>query len=340
VRPEEDIERAVSGVFQNLSGPVVTDLAVAVKEADGTENPRLVRDIYPQVIPDLFRGDRLLLLGRYISATPARFELTGTRIGEASRWTLDYDFAKALPRNDFVKRLWAMRRIAGLEDELRRAGADPSALASLKADPRFGEIVKEMLDLATRFGVLTDSTAFLALEGTQLGDAKSLAQAASNRGLENAECRSGIEGVASQQNVAINRDQCWINGSNTFYSASGELFANPTVQTVQGRTFFRRGTQWVDGTLALDEAATAPDRVVTFGSTEHVALVNELTARGCAGQLSLDGEILLRNGAETVLVKPPQAAEPPQTPPPSEAAPRSEPATLSATGNAVQSGVQ
>lgn len=326
VRPGDDVERAVFDVFQDLSGPVVTDLAVAVEDADGSENTRLVRDVYPQVLPDLFRGDRLLLVGRYIAAAPARFELTGTRVGEASRWTLDYDFAQALPRNDFVKRLWAMRRIAGLEDELRRAGADPSALASLKDDPRFGELVKEMLDLATRFGVLTDSTAFLALEGTQLGDTGALLAAASTRGLENANCRSGIEGVASQQNVAMNRDQAWVNGANALYSPSGELVANLTVQTVQGRTFFRRGMRWVDGTLALDQAEVAPDRVVTFGSPEHLALVTALTAQGCAGQLSLSGEILLRNGAETVLVMPPPVGET------TADAPEQAPAPQTATG--------
>jgi Ca-activated chloride channel family protein len=341
VRPEEDVERAVSDVFQDLSGPVVTDLAVAVKDADGNENTRLVRDVYPQVLPDLFRGDRLLLVGRYIAEVPACFELTGTRIGEASRWTLEYDFANALPRNDFVKRLWAMRRIAGLEDELRRVGADPSALASLKDDPRYSELVKEMLDLATRFGVLTDSTAFLALEGTQLGDSASLLLAATDSNLFNVSCRSGLEGVALQQNVALNRDQAWVNGANALYSSAGELVTNPTVQTIQGRTFFRRGTRWVDGTLALAESDAAPDRVVTFGSPEHLALVSSLTAQGCAGQLSLNGEILLRNGAETVLVKPAEVAEAPQDGPQTEPAPQPAASkTQPAADESLQSSVQ
>lgn len=312
VRPDEDVERAVAGVFEDLSGPVVTDLSVVVRAEDGTVNTRLVRDLYPQVLPDLFSGDRLLLLGRYTDAIPARFELAGTRIGTAAKWKLDYDFARALPRNDFVKRLWAMRRISGLEDELRRAGADPNALASLKEDPRFSEIVQEMLDLATRFGVLTDSTAFLALEGTKLGDGEALLASVAGRGLENANCRVGLEGVASQQNVALNRDQTWVNGGNFLYNPAGELMANPTVQTVQGRTFFRRGERWVDGSLALAADQVKPDRVLAFGSPEHLALIGELSAAGCAGQLSLSGEILLRNGAETVLVQaavtdPPQA---------------------------------
>jgi Ca-activated chloride channel family protein len=304
VRPTEDIERAVGGVFEALSGPFLTDLAFRVMQADGSESTRLVRELYPQVLPDLYRGDRLVLVGRYLDAAPVRFEITGAHAGATSKWTLEHDFADARPRNGFVRRLWAMRRIAALEDELRRAGADPRALASLRGDARFGEIVKEMLALATRFGVLTDSTAFLALEGTALGNGDELLAAASHHGYANATCRTGIQGIAAQQNVDINREQTWLNVDNVLYDANGALLANPTVQTVQGRTFFRRGSRWVDGSLALATGELAPDRVVVFGSPEHAQLVEALRATGCVGQASLQGEILLRHGAETVLIQP------------------------------------
>jgi hypothetical protein len=65
------------------------------------------------------------------------------------------------------------------------------------------------------------------------------------------------------------------------------------VQTIQGRTYFRRGACWVDGALALAEDEVKPDRVITFGSTEHTALVEALRAEGRAGQLALQGEIPL-----------------------------------------------
>lgn len=302
VRPDEDVERAVADVFEDLSGPVVTDLEVRVENPDGSANTRLVRDLYPQVLPDLFRGDRLVLVGRYLGATPARFHLSGKRGAAPSQWTLDYDFAKALPRNGFVQRLWAMRRIAALEDTLRRTGADSSALASLSADPKFAEIVKEMLELATNFGVLTDSTAFLALEGTQLGDPRTLFAATSQRGIDNANCRTGLDGVALQQNVAINRAQGWANYSNTFFAPTGELVACTTVQTLQGRTFFRRGERWIEGALVLDAKDLQPTRTIQFGSPEHATLVEELRADGRAAQLSLGGEVLLRHKGEAILV--------------------------------------
>jgi len=304
VRPSEDVEVAVTSVFKALSGPVVTDLALDVKLPDGSTSTRLVRELYPQVLPDLYRGDRLVLVGRYLSRDAVRFEIAGQFAGQPTRWTLEHDFANSTPRNGFVKRLWAMRRIAALEDELRRAGADPKALARLRSDARFSEIVKEMLALATNFGVLTDSTAFLANEGTRLGDGSELAAATADNGYANANCRTGLEGVAAQQNVALNRDQTWLNSDNTLYDASGVRAANPTVQTVQGRTYFRRGSRWIDGALAREEGDVQPDRVVVFGTPEHAALLEKLRAAGCAGQVSLSGEILLRDGADTVLIQP------------------------------------
>jgi hypothetical protein len=76
------------------------------------------------------------------------------------------------------------------------------------------------------------------------------------------------------------------------------------VQTVQGRTFFRRGTRWIDGELALAPSEPTPQRSVVFGTPEHAQLVEELRAQGCVGQVSLEGEILLRHRGETVLVTP------------------------------------
>jgi Ca-activated chloride channel family protein len=307
VRPEENVELAVGSVFKDLAGPTITDLALRVKDGNGTEDTRLLRDVYPRVLPDLYRNDRLLLVGRYTSPERVRLELTGVRTGAMASWTLDYDLARALPRNEFVRRLWAMRRIAALEDDLRRAGADPSALANLRTDPRFGETAKEMLDLATRFGVLTGSTAFLALEGTALGNRDALLVQACDTALHNAGQRSGIDAIAAQQNVGIQCGQTWVNASNSLYDAAGARVTNTTVQSIQGRTFFRRGTRWVDGYVALDEKATKPDREVVFGTAEHTALVERLQAEGRAGQLSLDGEILIHDGKGTVLVRPPSA---------------------------------
>jgi len=311
VRPEQDVELAVADVFQSLAGPIVTDLALEVRDGAGAPSTRLVRDVYPRPLPDLYEDDRLILLGRYTAGERIAFELSGKRAGRDTSWEISFDFSRAQPRNDFVRRLWAMRRIAALEDELRQAGADPAALAALKGDARFDEIVAEMLELSTRHGVLTDSTAFLALEGTNLDDGEALVTAVRDEAASGTAQRSGITGVAFQQNVGINRTQGWTNNANYFYDRQGELVPATSVQTMAGRTFFRRGDRWVDGALACSqgEASHEPDRIVAFGSEEHVELVQRLQREGRAGQLALPGEILFQDGTETVLVRAPEPTE-------------------------------
>lgn len=307
VRPSEDVEVAIGKVFDDLSGPAVTDLAFHVANDEGHRDVRLVRDLYPGgALPDLFLGDRLLLLGRYTEARPATLTLSGTRHGIPATWSLDVDFSTARPRNAFVRRLWAMRRVAALEDDLRQKGADPRALASLGDDPRFSETVAEMLDLATTHGVLTDSTAFLAREGTVLGDRDALLATACNDSLSNNAVRSGSHGVSQQANIYTNRAQGWCNTGNVLYDASGQQIAATNVQTIRGRTFFRQGTRWTDGCLALsNDDKTEPDRTVVVGSPEYAELLAELTELGRAAHLSMTGEILLEMKGSTVLIAQP-----------------------------------
>jgi hypothetical protein len=74
------------------------------------------------------------------------------------------------------------------------------------------------------------------------------------------------------------------------------------VQTFAGRTYFRRGTRWIDGALALDGADKEPDRTVFMGTPEYDALVGELREAGNAAQLAVEGDVLLRHKGENVLV--------------------------------------
>ena len=311
VAPGENVEVAVSDVFDDLSGPVMTNIEFEVADTEGVTDTRLVRDVYPGFMPDLFREDRLLLVGRYLEGRPAKLRLTGRGFKGPVNHEFEFDFAEVQPGNSFVPRLWAMRRIAALENSLRQQGADPAALAALGQDERFKETVAEMLDLAATHGVLTDSTAFLGKEETELGNRESLLASACSTSLRNNEFRSGLSSVAYQSNIQSNRAQSWVNSSNLLADGKGGAAPNYGVQTVQGRTYIKRGARWTDGRLALTEAATAkPDVEVIVGTPEYVRLFDEMTKAGRGAELSLGGEILIKIGGVVTLIKaaPPTAA--------------------------------
>ena len=83
---------------------------------------RLVRELIPSTIPDLFEGDRLVLLGQYRGSGPLTFRLKGSYLGRPRTFTFSFPLDSATTRNAFVPRLWASRRIASLIDQIRQAG--------------------------------------------------------------------------------------------------------------------------------------------------------------------------------------------------------------------------
>ena len=118
-----------------------------------------ITDVAPSRLPDLFKGDQLIVLGKYADEKDLRFVLTGNHLGKSRKFQLKFDSQGATTRNAFVPRLWASRKIARLTDEIRDLGADRTVSES---DPRLKELTDEIVRLSTEFGILTEYTAFLA----------------------------------------------------------------------------------------------------------------------------------------------------------------------------------
>ena len=87
VRPAEDIEAKVSGLYAKISNPVLTDLKVV------TTGDVSLTDVYPQQLPDLFHGGQLVVLGRYKRASgPSAIRLTGTVGMETKEFVYEMTF--------------------------------------------------------------------------------------------------------------------------------------------------------------------------------------------------------------------------------------------------------
>ncbi len=337
VGPEEDVELAVASVFRRLSGPVLAGADLTLVDGAGRPAPGRVLDVVPGRLPDLFEGDQLVVLGRYLGDDPLHFVLDGSYRGQPRRFEFHLGLDRATTDNAFVPRLWASRRIAQLGEEIRQLGADtdvamlatfstgtvrggvPHASAAhvpiidsgtipsfpLPAlDPRVRELVDEIVALSTEYGILTEYTAFLALEGTDLSDRDEvMARAAANFQDRAMSTRSGIGAVNQSMNMGFQTTQSRLNLRNEFVDAGMNRVAVAAVQQVNDRAFFQRGSRWVDSRLAAGGGEANPTTVIEFGSREHLALVERLAAEGRAGSVSLEGEILLMVDGEPVLIQ-------------------------------------
>ena len=69
VAPEEDVEASVSELYAKIAAPVLTDLALDFAfDASGPGRTALNR-VLPADLPDLFAGQQLSVVGRYVSPT-------------------------------------------------------------------------------------------------------------------------------------------------------------------------------------------------------------------------------------------------------------------------------
>lgn len=302
VMPGEDVEVKVSRVFRGLDGPVLASPGLQPIGPKGKPAIGRISDLLPGKLPDLYEGDQLILLGRYIGKEPLRFALRGNHRGEDKQFRFNFKVKNGVRRNAFVGRLWATRKIAQLTDQIRDLGAT-GKLSADSADPRLTELTDEVVRLSTEFGVLTEYTAFLAKEGTDLNTTAVLNQTLTNYVDRAVNTRSGIASINQEFNNGIQRFACVANGRNAFCDANMNRVAITTVQQVPDNAFYRRHGRWVDSRLVRQEKQPEPKRVVEFGSPEFMKLVWSLAKQGRQSSIALDGDILVEVDGQPILIK-------------------------------------
>jgi Ca-activated chloride channel family protein len=160
VRPDENIEAHVSRLYGKIGSPVMSDVAVNIdlEDAAAVEEGAAVNRMYPRTARDLFEGEQLVMVGRYKKFGAAKVTISG-KVGQDGR-KMDFPASFTEHSGDqtyaFVERLWAMRRIGEIIDEIDLSG-------------RNEELVNELVSLSTKHGILTPYTSFLADDQPAVG---------------------------------------------------------------------------------------------------------------------------------------------------------------------------
>jgi len=167
VKPKEPIEAKVSSLCAKIKNPVMTDLTASI------QGLRL-KDMYPRHLDDLFDGDQIVLVGRYdcddAQKLPTReFEHTGLGGSttlvikgryegkeRAFEYPVTVSTGPGAGTYRFVEKLWAIRRVGWLLDEIQLRGKSK-------------EVIDELVRLSRDYGIMTPYTSFLADERTNLG---------------------------------------------------------------------------------------------------------------------------------------------------------------------------
>jgi Ca-activated chloride channel homolog len=234
VRPEEDVEQAVSLLAARIRHPVLTDLALGRSSIE-------ITDVYPRQLPDLFAGEDLVLFGRYRGSGEAAIEISGRRNGVAERFSTRAQFPGSAGGNGYIAQLWAARKVGDLDRRIRSAQADGATRAQLD------ELVEELRTVALRHGLLSEYTAYLVTEPGIIAGGEGRHNApvpmavggeAAVRRAEEARRARAISSVAEMDAVQALATARVIHPTGSA-AAAGE-------RVVAGRRFVQRGGAWED----------------------------------------------------------------------------------------------
>jgi Ca-activated chloride channel family protein len=314
VRPNEDIEDRISRLYHRIDLPVLTEVKLAFDvEGMRPEDGLPVSRVYPRGSFDLFAGEQMVVVGRYKRSGTAKVTVEG-KVGSQVQ---KFDFPAGLVEqsNDdtyaFVEKLWAVRRVGEILDEIDLKGKND-------------ELIRELVELSTRHGILTPYTSFLADESTSLHDTAANSRNATQR-LDALKETSGYAGVAQRAMrgelqraaqaearpmlAAAPLGVAPVNSMSVSRGRGGQPAAASTeaenvaknVRNIGDRAFYRRGNQWIDSTLS-QEQQTQARRVKQF-SDDYFELARR-HGRQFTQYVAFDEPVLVNVAGEAYLVEP------------------------------------
>lgn len=322
VRPNENIETAVSSLYRRIGAPVMTDveLTINVDDANAADGDAINR-LYPKGKFDLFAGDQAVIVGRYNVPGDAKATLAGKLAGEQKKFHFPAELAAHSEddANAFVAKLWATRRVGEIIDEIDLKG-------------RNDELVNELVELATKHGILTPYTSFLADENNQVRELSALrgqanesltplAEAAGEQAfnsrynknsLQFAEKPAAAPAATSSPALAEPGVSGGYGGRfalDSFHSAletrgRGVVYYDAledrqvvakSMINVGRKTFNRRGDRWVDATLSEEKEKSA--KQIERFSDEYFDLV-AMHGKHVAPYLAIDEPVVIELDGE------------------------------------------
>jgi Ca-activated chloride channel family protein len=254
VEPKEDLEVKVSNFFTKVNSPVLTDLEM---DFGGVQTDLL----YPRKMTDIFKGSQLTIIGRYRNSSDIEnvtLRLKG-KTGRENR-TFNYtnlDFPMRATQNDFLPRLWATRRVGWLVEQIRSNGENK-------------ELRDEIVELGTRYGIVTLYTSYLATDGSENRDNNDSRNRTLRR--ENLPTKK-LPSVSGQDAVQASKEANKQQSTVTVNTEEDEVIKTGQVKKVAVKTFYLENGFWIDGEFKGE--AKMPEIKIKFASEEYFDLVSK-----------------------------------------------------------------
>jgi len=141
----EELEEKITDFYLQIQNPVLLNTQIEFSSA-------VVKEVYPNPMPNLFKGQQVIVAGRYLEVAPVNVTLSGQAFGQ----TVEYTYPLTLSSNEvsqyqFLTKIWAKKKMDYLLVQYYLL--DP---ASQEAE----DIKDEVIELSMNYGIISIFTSY------------------------------------------------------------------------------------------------------------------------------------------------------------------------------------
>ena len=154
----DELEERITQFYLTIRNPVLLNTELSFSPQD------VVSETYPQNLPSLYKGQQLIVSGRYNEAMPLTVTLSGTAFGKE----VEYEYTMSLSdstieKNQFLSKIWAKQKIEHLLVEYYSLD---------ESDPTREAVKEDIIAVSVNFGVLSPFTSFSGDEYTAIEEGR------------------------------------------------------------------------------------------------------------------------------------------------------------------------
>ena len=148
----DELYSRISSFYLTIRNPVLLESHISF-------SPAAVSEIFPDSLPNLYKGSQMIVTGRYQHGNPAQITLRGNAFGRSISYTYDVQLTDSTISNyQFLPKVWAKRKIESLM--VHYFTMDPSSENAIA-------LKNQIIAISRAYGVITQFTSFT--DGSKTG---------------------------------------------------------------------------------------------------------------------------------------------------------------------------
>jgi Ca-activated chloride channel homolog len=141
----EDLESVITDFYLMIQNPVLLNTLI-------TYSPDIITETYPKILPNLYKGKQLMVVGRYNNPDDVLTKLSGNSYNNSVEYDYGIQLADTFNTNmQFLTKLWARGKIDHLTEQYYLNMNNNILMDSIK---------EEVIDLSLSYGVMSIFTSF------------------------------------------------------------------------------------------------------------------------------------------------------------------------------------